>query len=92
VQAVADLQVIPLGQGVSVRQEITRVVKKLEEYPLKVQSHAAGTNLEGDMATVMAAVSALHELLHESGTVRIISYLKLETRTDKLPTIEGKRL
>ena len=27
-----------------------------------------------------------------TGTVRIVSYLKLETRTDKTPTLAGKRL
>ena len=91
-KATADLQVIPIGSGVSVRTEITAVVEMLKKYPLKVVSHAAGTNLEGDLADILSAVSKTHELLHDSGTVRIVSYLKLETRTDKEPTLEDKRL
>ena len=91
-QATADLQVIPIGQGVSVRKEIMEVVQLLSQYPLKVVSHAAGTNLEGDLDVILQAVSKIHEHLHLSGTVRIVSYLKLETRTDKVPTLEGKRL
>ena len=91
-QATADLQVIPVGQGVSVRKEIIAVVKLLNEYPLKVVSHAAGTNLEGDLDVILQAVSKIHESLHDSGTARIVSYLKLETRTDKVTTLEGKRL
>ena len=91
-QATADLQVIPIGKGVSVRKEIMQVVQLLSEYPLKVVSHAAGTNLEGDLNVILQAVSKIHETLHQSGTVRIVSNLKIETRTDKLPTLDGKRL
>lgn len=91
-QATADLQVIPVGEGVSVRKQVTEVVKLLSEYPLLIQSHAAGTNLEGDLEVVLAAVKKAHEVLHQSGTVRIVSYLKLETRTDKTSTLEGKRI
>jgi len=90
--ATADLQVIPIGRGVSVRKEILEVVQLLSEYPLKVVTHAAGTNLEGELDVILQAVAKIHESLHQSGTVRIVSYLKLETRTDKLPTLEGKRL
>ena len=91
-QATADLQVIPIGEGVSVRKEILEVIKLLSEYPLKIISHAAGTNLEGELDIIMQAVTRVHNALHEAGTVRIVSYLKLETRTDKVPTLEGKRL
>ncbi len=91
-QATADLQVIPIGEGVSVRSEVMQVVKLLSEYPLKIQSHAAGTNLEGKLETILKAVGKVHEELHNSGVVRIVSNLKLETRTDKVPTLEGKRL
>jgi hypothetical protein len=32
------------------------------------------------------------ERVHAEGTVRLISVVKLETRTDKVPTLAGKRL
>ena len=91
-QATAELQVIPLGSGVSVRDEITRVVALLEERGLRIEPHASGTNIEGELAEILAAVGQVHALLHDSGTVRLVSYLKLETRTDKTPTLAGKRL
>ena len=34
----------------------------------------------------------MHEVLHAEGAVRLISVVKLETRTDKEPTLAGKRL
>jgi uncharacterized protein (TIGR00106 family) len=91
-QATADLQVIPLGEGVSVRRQIEQVIRLLDTYPLKRVSHAAGTNLEGELDVVLQAVASVHQALHDSGSVRLLSYLKIETRTDKPPTLEGKKL
>lgn len=91
-QATAELQVIPIGAGVSVRREIMQVAKLLAEYDFIVETHASGTNIEGRLDDILEAVSAIHSALHDSGTMRIVSYLKLETRTDKTPTLAGKKL
>ena len=91
-KATAELQVVPIGSGVSVREEITRVVALLEGRDFIIQTHASGTNIEGELDDILDAVRSVHELLHETGTVRIVSYLKLETRTDKTPTLAGKQL
>lgn len=91
-KATAELQVIPIGQSVSVREEIKTVIQLLQQYDLTVQTHASGTNLEGDLEEILSATRAIHALLHEQGCVRLVSYLKLETRTDKIPTLAGKRL
>ena len=90
-KATAELQVIPVGEGVSVRQEIQQAVAILQKYDLILETHASGTNIEGELEEILAAVSLIHEKLHESGSIRLVSYLKLETRTDKLPTLAGKR-
>ncbi len=90
--ATAEFQVVPIGTGVSVRNEITRVVGLLQGHDFIVETHASGTNIEGDLADILAAVAQVHEALHDDGTVRLVSYLKLETRTDKTPTLAGKRL
>ncbi len=92
-QATAELQVIPLGQGVSVRAEILRVVELLHRHPeLLLQTHASGTNIQGPLETILRAVEEVHQALHHEGVVRLVSYLKIETRTDKTPTLAGKRL
>ena len=91
-KATAELQVVPLGSGVSVREEVTRVVELLDGYPFIVQTHASGTNIEGELGEILAAVAQVHETLHAEGSVRLVSYLKLETRTDKTPTLAGKQL
>lgn len=91
-KATAELQVIPIGDGVSVRQKIRRAVELLKQYDFVVETHASGTNIEGELAQIMDAVQQVHELLHDEGSVRLVSFLKLETRTDKIPTLMGKRL
>lgn len=91
-QATAELQVVPIGSGVSVRKEITRVLELLKEQDFLIEMHASGTNIEGELHAILAAVEKIHAVLHDEGAVRLVSYLKLETRTDKLPTLAGKRL
>ena len=91
-KATAELQVIPVGEGVSVRQQVMRIVELLQGRDFLLETHASGTNIEGELTDILAVVEEIHETLHREGTVRLVSYLKLETRTDKVPTLAGKRL
>ena len=91
-QATAEFQVIPLGTGVSVREQVVRVVEMLNQYDFIIETHASGTNIEGSLGEILAAVERIHRAMHAQGTVRIVSYLKLETRSDKTPKLAGKRL
>jgi len=69
-----------------------KVMQVLEGYDLLLETHASGTNIEGDMTTILSAVEDVHAHLHAAGEVRLVSYLKLESRTDKEPTLAGKQL
>lgn len=91
-KASAELQIVPVGSGISVRKEIARAVELLKGQRLVVETHASGTDIEGELADILAAVERIHATLHKEGCVRLLSYLKLETRTDKTPTLAGKRL
>ncbi|MHC4550158.1 MAG: MTH1187 family thiamine-binding protein [Planctomycetota bacterium] len=91
-RALAEIQVIPLGVGVSVRRPVARAQEVIVASGLKVEAHAYGTNVEGDLDTILATVKRIHEVLHAEGTPRIATALKLGTRTDKEPTLEGKKL
>jgi uncharacterized protein (TIGR00106 family) len=91
-KASAELQMIPLGSGVSVRNEVKAVVGLLQSFDFIIETHAAGTNIEGELSEILTAVEQVHALMHQQGVVRVVSYLKLETRTDKEPTLAGKKL
>jgi len=88
--ATAEIQVIPIGSGVSVRKEVKQAHGILEDAGLHAILHGNGTNVEGEMAAIFDAVRTIHETLHAQGTVRIATFLKIGTRTDKQPSLAGK--
>jgi uncharacterized protein (TIGR00106 family) len=89
-QATAEIQVIPIGSGVSVRSEVKRAHELLAGSGLTVELHAYGTNVEGEIEEILAAVRNVHETLHAEGTRRISTFVKLGTRTDKAPKLADK--
>lgn len=89
-KAVAEVQVIPIGVGVSVRQEVRRAHEILKASGLRVELHAYGTNVEGDLSAILQAVEQVHRTLHAEGTVRLSTAIKLGTRTDKEATLSAK--
>ncbi|MFP4623757.1 MAG: MTH1187 family thiamine-binding protein [Gemmatimonadota bacterium] len=89
-RATAEVQVIPIGVGVSVRKEVQRAHRILEESGLTVELHGNGTNMEGELSDILAAVQKVHETLHAEGAPRLSTFLKLGTRTDKEPSLSGK--
>jgi len=89
-KAIAEVQIIPIGVGVSVRKEVMRAHEVLEESGLNITLHANGSNLEGDLAEVLATVQRAIETLHAEGVVRLSSHIKVGTRTDKEATMAGK--
>jgi len=91
-KATAELQVVPIGVGVSVREDVRKIVEIINGYDFITETHAAGTNIEGDVDDILDALKKIHGVLHADGVTRLLSYLKLETRTDKIPTLAGKKL
>ncbi len=89
-KALAEIQVIPIGSGVSVRKEVKRAHGIIKESGLTVQLHSYGTNVEGDIREIFETIAKVHETLHEEGTVRLATAIKIGTRTDKEPNLAGK--
>jgi uncharacterized protein (TIGR00106 family) len=89
-KAIAEVQIIPIGAGVSVRKEVKRAHELLEESGLDILLHANGSNMEGELGEVMAAIQRTIETLHAEGVVRLSTHIKIGTRMDKVPTMQGK--
>lgn len=89
-KALAEIQVVPLGVGVSVRKEVMRAHELIRQSGLGVQLHAYGTNVEGELSTILATIGRIHETLHAEGVVRIVTNVKIGTRTDKEASLSGK--
>ena len=88
--AIADVQIIPIGVGVSVRKEVMRAHELLVESGLNITLHANGSNMEGELEEVVGAIRRAIETLHSEGIVRLSTHIKIGTRTDKVPSLEGK--
>lgn len=86
----ADLSIIPIGSGVSFSKFITECEHILQDKNLKIQVHAEGTNIEGDLETVLSAVQQCVESLHKSGVPRMVTHLQISSRTDKTQTLTDK--
>lgn len=91
-RATAEIQAIPIGTGVSVRQEIQRAYDVIRASGMVYELHASGTNVEGELSEILPLIERIHEVLHIKGVIRLITFIKLETRTDKAPTLADKRL
>jgi uncharacterized protein (TIGR00106 family) len=89
-KATAEIQVIPIGAGVSVRKEVRQAHEILVQSGLDAQLHAYGTNVEGEMRDIFAAVERIHAALHGSGVARLSTFIKIGTRTDKEPSLAAK--
>jgi uncharacterized protein (TIGR00106 family) len=89
-KALAEIQVIPIGVGTSVRDQVRRAHQIIRDSGLTVQLHAYGTNVEGDLETILETIGRVHRVLHAEGTVRLSTAVKIGTRTDKDDTLEGK--
>lgn len=89
-KATAEIQVIPIGAGVSVRTEVKRAHGILVDAGIHAELHGNGTNVEGELQEILDAIRRIHETLHAEGTARIASFVKIGTRTDKEPSLEGK--
>jgi uncharacterized protein (TIGR00106 family) len=89
-RATGEIQLIPIGVGVSLRRYVKRAHEILERSGLTVELHAQGTNVEGELADILAAVERLHATLHAEGVPRISTAIKLGTRTDKPSSLAAK--
>ena len=85
-----DLCIVPMGKSVSVSDEIAALERLIRKSGLKNQLHPYGTVIEGEWEEVMDLVKKCHALLHEQGTKRIFTNLKIGTRVDKEQTMEDK--
>ncbi len=89
-KATVEIQVIPVGVGVSVRKQIRRVHAVLVDSGLEPQLHPNGTDVEGELTDIFDAVRRVHETLHSEGVPRLETFIKIGTRTDKEPSLSGK--
>jgi uncharacterized protein (TIGR00106 family) len=86
----AEVCVIPLNGSISLRKEIAIAHEILRKTGCTVALHGYGTNIEGEYETIMNVIKEIHETLHQSGTPRIHTSLKISSRIDKEQNLDDK--
>lgn len=89
-KVLADIQIVPLGVGVSLGTYVAECERVLRDAGLEPRLHAFGTNVTGEWDAVLAAVKQCHERLHALGAPRVSTAIKLGTRTDRDQTLDDK--
>ncbi|KAA8895725.1 YkoF-like protein [Sphaerosporella brunnea] len=90
-QCCADFCLIPMGiDSASVSPFIAQVQTLLKASGLQYSMHANGTTVEGPWDEVMKVIGQAHGMLHDQGTVRVHTDIRVGSRTDKHETARSK--
>lgn len=81
-RALMDIAVLPIGASNSLSSYIAACQRVFTEAGLDPQLHAFGTEVEGEWEVLLGAVRRCHEVVHEMGAPRVLTHLKLETRSN----------
>ncbi|MBK8957507.1 MAG: MTH1187 family thiamine-binding protein [Proteobacteria bacterium] len=85
-----DLCVVPFGVGLSASPYVAECERLIEAAGLTHQLHPYGTVIEGEWDTVFAVVKQCHERMHEMGSPRVFTTLKVGTRNDREQSMQDK--
>jgi uncharacterized protein (TIGR00106 family) len=88
---VAELNIIPLGKGVSVSTWLVPAIHALETRGVKYEVTPMSTVFEAaSVAEAFAVAQAAHEAVIRAGVARVVTTLKLDDRRDVAASMEDK--
>lgn len=89
---VAEVSVVPLGTGsAGVSEYVADCIGILEDSKEVVyRMTPMGTIVEGTLSEVLKVTQKMHDAPFRKGAQRVITTLKIDDRTDKELTMEGK--
>jgi|YelNatPaOPRAMG01_1025707.scaffolds.fasta_scaffold05053_2 uncharacterized protein (TIGR00106 family) len=89
---VADLSIMPVGEGTSLSKYVKRAVEELKRSGLKVDVGAMSTSVEAETTEeIFRAFERAKEALFEMGAKRVYMVIKIDERRDKPISIESKK-
>ncbi|MBC7091732.1 MAG: MTH1187 family thiamine-binding protein [Nitrososphaeria archaeon] len=89
---VADLSIMPVGEGTSLSKYVKRAVEELKRFGLKVDVGAMSTSVEAETTEeIFKAFEKAKEALFEMGAKRVYMVIKIDERRDKPISIESKK-
>lgn len=89
-QVILDFSIVPMGVQGSVADHVAACQRVLREAGLEHRLHATGTEVAGEWDAVMAAIKRCHEVVHQMGTPRIHTEIKISTRADQRDSLDHR--
>ncbi len=86
---IAEISLIPVGTAsTSLSRMLADSVKVLDQFDLKYDVTSTGTNVEGDLDTILQAVKAMEEVPFREGADRVVIVMHLDDRRDKAISLD----
>jgi uncharacterized protein (TIGR00106 family) len=88
---VADVSVVPMGEGTSVSALVRKAVKALDGSGLKTMHGPMSTSLEAEsLDQLFLAVRKAHEAVFSAGAKRVVTTVKIDDRRDRRHSMASK--
>ncbi len=84
-----EFNVVPVGKGVSISQQIAQVLKIVAESGINYKANPMSTVLEGDWDSVMAVIGKCHDMVMKDAE-RAQTTIIIDDRRGKEERIEKK--
>jgi len=85
----AEIMMVPVGTGsTSISRMVADSIKVIQQSGLKYDVTATGTNVEGDMDTILQTVKKIDEVPFSEGADRVVLLVKIDDRRDKSISLE----
>ncbi len=88
---IVELNIIPLGKGVSLSKFLVPAIKELEKHKVKYSITPMCTIFEAEnVERAFQVASAAHEVVFKAGAKRVITTVKIDDRRDVRRSMEEK--
>lgn len=89
--AIVEVSIVPIGTGSpSVSSYVAQAVKVLQGSGLLYQLTPMGTIIEGSIDEILSIIRQMHESCFNKGVVRVLTYIKIDDRRDRIVRPEDK--
>jgi len=89
---VADITIMPVGEGTSLSKYVKRAIEELRKAGLKVEVSAMSTSVEANSTEqIFKAFEKAKEALFDMGAKRVYAMIRIDERRDKKINIESKK-
>lgn len=85
----AEISLFPVGTGSpSISRMVADSIKVIQQHGLKYEITSTGTNVEGDLDTILATVKDMEEVPFREGADRVVLLLRIDDRRDRSISLE----